>query len=533
MQFRFRWIVPIIAGALAAPILTAAAPVAPCADFRYVEGVGMSCRLPDGRLEVFSPDGRLSLGFTHGPDAARGAAAAPAAAAAKQPACVAGTPGDYYALVIYARAFDDTDDYAGKADSVRTLVQTANGMLSDAAAVTGDVADFKVHCTSGVITVRNATLPTPKANDDFSTITTDLMALGYSDPKLKYWVYYDDTVACGCSGIANFWGDDRLVVENASNGNASQPLFALTLGTLSATTMLHELSHTLGAVQNSSPSSTGAGHCTDGADVMCYQDGGPRGGSYNTTTCATMIYDCNKNDYFNASPPNGNYLATHWNIGSRLNRYVQVDDVNVAPVMAALSCPPKGGVGNPFACSFRATDASTGIFYTVDWGDGTSGRVPSSGAVKPNVTQTATHAYPSTGTRTINVTATDNESQAKSSAALAAMVQIVSDRVPPVLTITDPKTNTLHKGCAIQVPYAGRAAWQGRACIIATVTDDSSGVAGIAVYMSDKFRGSWGKAPFRMEFDVWGPAFAVPVRVEARDYAGNVTSTSFLVDVIV
>ena len=38
---------------------------------------------------------------------------------------------------------------------------------------------------------------------------------------------------------------------------------------------LHEVSHTLGRVQMSSPNSSGAGHCNDQYDLMCYEDGGP------------------------------------------------------------------------------------------------------------------------------------------------------------------------------------------------------------------------------------------------------------------
>ena len=42
-----------------------------------------------------------------------------------------------------------------------------------------------------------------------------------------------------------------------------------------ASVALHEVTHTLGAVQNGAPHSSKAGHCTDEWDIMCYADGSP------------------------------------------------------------------------------------------------------------------------------------------------------------------------------------------------------------------------------------------------------------------
>jgi hypothetical protein len=88
--------------------------------------------------------------------------------------------------------------------------------------------------------------------------------------------------------------------------------------------MLHELTHNLGAVGAGAPHATGAGHCYDGFDVMCYDDGAlpqPL-----TEGCPTIpgvmnqVYDCGQDDYFNVAPPAGSYLATHWNTYN--NRYL-------------------------------------------------------------------------------------------------------------------------------------------------------------------------------------------------------------------
>ena len=81
----------------------------------------------------------------------------------------------------------------------------------------------------------------------------------------------------------------------------------------------HELNHNLGAVQSTAPHSTLAGHCTDGYDVMCYDDGGVNSGDYNISSCShyTSLYllDCGNNDYFHSDPVGHNtYLSTRWNI---------------------------------------------------------------------------------------------------------------------------------------------------------------------------------------------------------------------------
>lgn len=84
--------------------------------------------------------------------------------------------------------------------------------------------------------------------------------------------------------------------------------------------LLHEMTHTMGAVQGSAPNSTSAGHCTDGLDVMCYDDGSPEAAAYNPNVCAPPAlsiaynFDCHNDDYFSANPPAGSYLATKWNV---------------------------------------------------------------------------------------------------------------------------------------------------------------------------------------------------------------------------
>lgn len=84
--------------------------------------------------------------------------------------------------------------------------------------------------------------------------------------------------------------------------------------------ILHELLHGLGAVQPGAPRATSGGHCYDGGDVMCYDDGTALGKRFSYDYCGQVggvIYqplDCSQNDYFAPEPALGSYLATHWNV---------------------------------------------------------------------------------------------------------------------------------------------------------------------------------------------------------------------------
>jgi hypothetical protein len=77
----------------------------------------------------------------------------------------------------------------------------------------------------------------------------------------------------------------------------------------------HELGHNLGAVNNSAPNSSNAGHCVDEYDVMCYRDAD---GTRLRTVCPDRAHDqrldCEHDDYYHTDPSPGSYLATHWNV---------------------------------------------------------------------------------------------------------------------------------------------------------------------------------------------------------------------------
>ena len=115
----------------------------------------------------------------------------------------------------------------------------------------------------------------------------------------------------------------------------TQSGYALAYGNMSKRTFMHESGHNLGAVPNSAPNSSGAAHCNDGMDIMCYADGGYKS-DYRRTACTDREhFDCNHDDYFHPDPAPGTYLYENWNVGSCLNDFLTSSRCNKAPVVAA------------------------------------------------------------------------------------------------------------------------------------------------------------------------------------------------------
>jgi hypothetical protein len=309
-------------GALLVPAMAApAAGDEPACEPSQMVGLGLACLHHDGLFELFAPDG-TSLGFTHGGDPPLEPLAAEDVPPA--PSLVCAEEGDaYHTRVIYARARDGADRYASMAPRVRAGVASAAALLGHAADDSGGSGGaIEVACSGNAVAVDNVRLDTSASRTTPSTIMADLRTAGYTDGRLKLWVLYDNTNGCACAGIANIYFDDRKGAENLNNGNGSI-MTAINFGRPDdARVWMHELAHTLGAVQISAPRTTGAGHCIDGRDTLCYDDGGSRGRYYSTTKCSVEVFDCGKDDYFNVSPPAGSYLDTFWNLGGPNIRYV-------------------------------------------------------------------------------------------------------------------------------------------------------------------------------------------------------------------
>jgi hypothetical protein len=126
------------------------------------------------------------------------------------------------------------------------------------------------------------------------------------------------------------------------------------------------MAHTLGAVQSSAPHTSGAGHCVDEQDIMCYADGGPNQGLLSTVCNVgaspfdfAELFDCNQDDYFDPTPAPGSYLATHWNTFDSiyLCAPAKCDTVIAAPAVS-LSAPSSAFRGNTLSLTANATGAT-------------------------------------------------------------------------------------------------------------------------------------------------------------------------------
>lgn len=327
-----------------------------------VEPMGKACWSSDeGLWQVFGEDGR-PLGYSHGPDplpdveAFSNYASTYPTDAPRQPVCLMATASDYYNQLIYARAADDTDQYASMVPVLRDMALRANGHLYNSGIFSGRAVDYRFNCSGTDLVVTNVVLPKTKAQytNQFSLLVNDLMAAGLTNAKAKYWVFYDDQGACSCGGTAFMSAtQDTADVSNLHNGNSNQVIHAVNYGytgPFGIRIMMHENGHNLGAVQNSAPNRDApTGHCTDGLDIMCYVPGSP-GDTYLDNVCTGFqVFDCNHDDYFHPNPAPGSYLATHWNLGSTANRFfrniVEIDQDGDGVPNASDNCPAVANAG--------------------------------------------------------------------------------------------------------------------------------------------------------------------------------------------
>ena len=146
----------------------------------------------------------------------------------------------------------------------------------------------------------------------FKLVVDELARTGLTNSNKKYLVWLDaQSRYCGES---NVYGDPQ---RSASNGNerrttsvAYRPFDAAdpnTGGFCGRRTVLHELTHALGAVQPTAPNSAGY-HCDDNAnDVMCLNASA-------ITYSGGTLYDYGRDDYWDpaADPTSGSSQRLPW-----------------------------------------------------------------------------------------------------------------------------------------------------------------------------------------------------------------------------
>ena len=263
--------------------------------------------------------------LTHGPDPKPPLAAASrleregADAGERQPVCAS----DYYQRVLYGYPAGAADRLETVRPKIRAIVRRMNARLDqESLASGGPTADYKVWCDgAGEIAVDSFS-----ANSaSFSDVVAGARAAGFESDVADFLIYFDGNLGGSC-GIASYNADDRLIPTNLNNsGGGYGMVYSACWNDESA---MHESGHLMGAVQYGAPNSTGSGgHCYEEQDVMCYSpDGGDLHQDGTIENCSDAVrFDCNFDDYFDAAPEPGEYLSTHWNLGSPLNRFIAFD----------------------------------------------------------------------------------------------------------------------------------------------------------------------------------------------------------------
>ncbi|GAA3113537.1 RICIN domain-containing protein [Streptosporangium carneum] len=215
--------------------------------------------------------------------------------------------------VLYVREASMPDRYTQFLPMFRAWLANADDAFNDAAATSNRSRHIRFVTTAVTggcaAVVRNLVVPAGSLVDFDSSINA-VKALGYTSTDRHYLMLTEATAICGVSEIK---GDDLTTgAANLNNGLAYARVDAIP-GCFGANAIAHELGHSFGAVQLSAAHSDGSWHCLDQWDLMCY-------GGTPTWSCLQWndyrLPDCNRDDYYNAAPTAGSYLATHWNVAN-------------------------------------------------------------------------------------------------------------------------------------------------------------------------------------------------------------------------
>ncbi len=295
---------------------------------------------------MFRVSGVTPVMCTHGPDPAPPGlsvkrSVAPLRAATAAPSALAVCEGDGVSgrrvEVLYVRG--STSRYQQYLETFRQLSEQVDVIFNESARATGGERHVR-YVTENVggqcrPVVRDVQIPDSALNaNDWAPLLNAVKAAGYTRTDRKYLQFVDANVYCGIGGFA---GDTRKSDANRSN---TGPEYARAdNGCWSAGVAAHELGHTLGAVNNNSPNASGAAHCVDEYDVMCYKDGPSVVLRYLCPQAHDQRLDCNHDDYYHTNPPAGSYLSQYFNVADNLF-LIRGGGTTPPPTNIALSATP-------------------------------------------------------------------------------------------------------------------------------------------------------------------------------------------------
>ncbi|MFN2537052.1 MAG: hypothetical protein ABR549_02730 [Mycobacteriales bacterium] len=310
---------PLSPGALAHG---AAAPTAVGDTYKPVRGLGTVKRASERLLRVKLRDATTVV--THGldPEPAAPERAVNASGPERQPACAT----DHYQHVLYGYPSGATNRLASVKATIVGEMRRMDALLNEEALASGGrTADYKVLCDgAGQVRIDSFQSSETDQQTSFGGLVSAARQAGFNESNAEYTIFFDSSAppACGTGTISS---DQRLTADNANNSGGGYAVVYSDCWT--DLTAMHENGHNQGAVQYDAPYSTGSGaHCDDGYDVMCYSDGGDKDVGLSVFCPDKEHFDCRHDTYFDVAPDPGQYLATHWNLGSPLNRFIALDD---------------------------------------------------------------------------------------------------------------------------------------------------------------------------------------------------------------
>jgi hypothetical protein len=212
---------------------------------------------------------------------------------------------------------------------LREALSLADANLDAASAAAGQ--HYRFFCRRDrTVTIKTVQLPAIGSDDTytFNDVTTGLTDRGLTKPSTIYATFVANIDCCyGYGGQGSLASNDSPSTStNPNNGSWARYSMIRLSTTFDATRLAllfqHETGHNMGAVQNSAPHTSGAFHCYETNDIMCYNDGGSyfTGGGTLVSVCPDLssiglyVFDCGGDDYYNAAPPPHSYLADHWNV---------------------------------------------------------------------------------------------------------------------------------------------------------------------------------------------------------------------------
>jgi hypothetical protein len=286
--------------------------VGPCAGGYRIESTAFCTHGPDEAGD----DGIVSTGDYYPSNSYPAGGDAIYAGAGSKIHCAGNGSGGKRVQVLYVRASDVADDYAGMKDDIVQWALGADRIYRESAAETTGTRRIRWAHDSGCNLTVDSVVVAPPDDDTFNATITAVQAQGYNLTNRKYLMFVDGaTVYCGVGGHIQ---NDLDSPANPSNGGPGYGRVDFDKANCNPEdwAAAHELMHNLGGVQSSAPNWNGKAHCLDDADRMCYDQGIP-GFVFDPTACPDpdheRLFDCNHDDYFHTEPAAGSYLDTHWN----------------------------------------------------------------------------------------------------------------------------------------------------------------------------------------------------------------------------